>query len=80
MNNREFLKDFIRGYENLDDTGISPYMWLIMTSGEYDKETLEACKGVMQWYKHTYKIADRESGFYEYLDRLKKQGYDVGDI
>lgn len=80
MNNREFLKDFMRGYDGLSDNGITPKMWLIMEAGEYNKETVEACKGLLQWYKRVNKIADRESCFYSYLKGLVSKGFDIGEI
>ena len=80
MNNREFLKDFMRGYDDLSDIGISPKMWLIMEAGEYDKETVDACKSALQWHKRVYGAADRESCFYNYLNDLKSKGFVVSDI
>lgn len=44
-------------------------MWLIMGDGIYDKETVEACRNALQWHKRVYGVADRESGFYDYLDK-----------
>ena len=69
MNNREFLKEFMRGCEDLTDIGISIHMWLIMGDGICDKETVEACRNALQWHKRVYGVADRESGFYDYLDK-----------
>ena len=77
--NRDKLKQLARGYSDLTDSdmGFDIDLWEYLDRGEYNKRTVEACIGLLRWYRQENETTDRQSGFYQYLQERKKQGYKI---
>lgn len=77
--NRDKLKQLARGYSNLTggDVGFDIDLWQYMDSGEYNKRAVDACISLLRWYRQENGTIDRQSGFYQYIQRLKEQGYEI---
>ena len=77
-NNRDKLKQLAKGYSDLtgSDIGFDIDLWQYLDSGEYNKRAVEACIGLLRWYRQENGTTDRQSGFYQYIQQLKNQGYE----
>ena len=77
--NRDLLKQLARGYSDLtgSDMGFDIDLWDYLDRGEYNQRAVEACVGMLRWYKQENGTADRQSGFYQYIQQLKKQGHEI---
>lgn len=77
--NRDKLKQLAKGYSDLtgSDIGFDIDLWQYLDSGEYNKRTVEACIGLLRWYRQENGTTDRQSGFYQYIQQLKNQGYEI---
>ncbi|EEX17264.1 hypothetical protein [Prevotella veroralis] len=77
--NRDKLKQLAKGYSNLtsDDIGFDIDLWQYLDSGEYNKRAVDACISLLRWYRQENGRIDRQSGFYQYIQQLKEQGYDI---
>lgn len=78
-NNRDKLKQLAKGYSDLtgSDIGFDIDLWQYLDSGEYNKRAVEACIGLLRWYRQENGTTDRQSGFYQYIQQLKDQGYEI---
>ena len=78
-NNRDKLKQLAKGYSDLigSDIGFDIDLWQYLDSGEYNKRAVEACIGLLRWYRQENGTTDRQSGFYQYIQQLKNQGYEI---
>lgn len=79
MNNRDKLKQLMRGCHTATDTGIGfdIKLWGYLDRGEYNKRAVDACVSLLRWYKQENGTADRQSCFYQYIQELKRQGYEI---
>lgn len=77
--NRDKLKQLAKGYSDLtgSDIGFDIDLWQYLDCGEYNKRAVEACIGLLRWYRQENGTTDRQSGFYQYIQQLKKQGYEI---
>lgn len=77
--NRDKLKQLAKGYSDLTDNnmGFDIGLWEYLDRGEYNKPAVDACISLLRWYKQENGIADRQSGFYQYIQQLKKKGYEI---
>ncbi|WP_270776031.1 hypothetical protein [Segatella buccae] len=77
--NRDKLKQLAKGYSDLtgSDIGFDIDLWQYLDSGEYNKRAVEACIGLLRWYRQENGTTDRQSVFYQYIQQLKKQGYEI---
>lgn len=78
-NNRDKLKQLAKGYSDLtgSDIGFDIDLWQYLDSGEYNKRAVEACIGLLRWYRQENGTTDRQSGFYQYIQQLKNQDYEI---
>lgn len=79
MSNKDKLKQFARGYSDLtgSDMGFDIDLWEYLDRGEYNKRAVDASVSLLRWYKQENGTTDRQSGFYQYIQQLKKQGYEI---
>ena len=77
--NRDKLKQLAKGYSDLtgSDIGFDIDLWQYLDSGKYNKRAVEACVSMLRWYRQENRTTDRQSGFYQYIQQLKKQGYEI---
>lgn len=57
--------------------GVDIDLWLFLGRGEYNKRAVEVCICLLRLYKQENKITDRQSCFYQYIQELKQQGYEI---
>ncbi len=78
MENKERLKQLARGCSTMTDSdGFDIELWQYLDRGEYNKRALDACISMLRWYRQENGTADRQSGFYQYIQQLKKKGYEI---
>lgn len=77
--NRDKLKQLAKGYSDLtgSDIGFDIDLWQYLDSGKYNKRAVEAYVSMLRWYRQENRTTDRQSGFYQYIQQLKKQGYEI---
>lgn len=77
--NRNRLKQLARGCNGTTDSdaGFDIDLWEYLDHGEYNQRAVEACVGMLRWYRQEHGTIDRQSGFYQYLQEMKKQGHQV---
>lgn len=71
---RDKLKQLARGYSSLTGSvmGFDIGLWEYLDRGEYNKRAVDACVSMLRWYRQENGTTDRQSGFYQYLQQLKK--------
>jgi hypothetical protein len=79
MSNRDKLMQLARGYNDLTDSdaGFDIDLWEYLESGEYNKRAVDACVSLLRWYRQENGTTDRHSGFFQYIHKLKEQGYEI---
>ena len=79
MSNKDKLKQLARGYSDITggDMGFDIDLWEYLDRGEYNKRAVSACISLLRWYKQENGTTDRQSGFYQYIQQLKEQGYEI---
>lgn len=77
--NRSKLKQLARGYSTMTDSdmGFDIDLWDYLESGEYNQRAVDACISLLRWYRQENGTTDRQSGFYQYIHKLKEQGYEI---
>ena len=59
------------------DAGFDIDLWDYLESGEYNQRAVDACISLLRWYSQENGTTDRQSGFYQYIQQLKKQGHEI---
>ena len=79
MSNKDKLKQLARGYSDLTDSDMrfDIDLWEYLDMDEYNKRAVDACISLLRWYKQKNGTTDRQSGFYQYIQQLKEQGYEI---
>jgi len=77
--NRDKLKQLARGYSDLTDSdmGFDIDLWEYLDKGEYNKRAVDACISLLRRYRQENGTTDRQSCFCQYIQQLKKQGYEI---
>lgn len=77
--NRDKLMQLARGCSTMTDSdmGFDIDLWDYLESGEYNQRAVNACIGLLRWYRQENGTTDRQSGFFEYIQQLKKKGYEI---
>jgi hypothetical protein len=76
--NRDKLMQLARGYSTMTDSdGFDIELWQYLDNGEFNQRALDACVSLLRWYQQENGTTDRQSGFYQYIQQLKKQGYEI---
>ena len=79
MENRDKLKQLARGYSPIAKMrhGFDIDLWEYLDRGEYNKRAVDACISLLRWYRQENGTTDRQSGFFEYIQQLKKKGHEI---